>query len=85
MFVLHRCDNPKCVNPDHLFLGTQKDNLHDMLAKGRDVGNRRLTREQVNQIRFLAKTGIYLQRELATVFGCDHANISAIVRGIHST
>jgi len=35
-FVLHNCDNSKCYNPDHLFIGTQADNMADMRAKGRD-------------------------------------------------
>lgn len=35
MMILHKCDNPPCINPDHLFIGTAADNIHDMVAKGR--------------------------------------------------
>lgn len=53
LFVLHRCDNPRCVNPDHLFTGTGIDNQQDSVRKGRHKAghNRKLSGAQVKEIR----------------------------------
>lgn len=81
--VLHRCDNTKCCNPKHLFLGTQIENLNDMIRKGRKaVGERvnlaKLKTVEVVEIRQLYKRGI-TQQILATSYKTSRTNISHIV------
>ena len=84
MVVCHACDNPACVNPDHLFLGTVRDNVHDRDRKGRQVSphgehhwSAKLTTAQVIAIRRLA-TGVSC-KSLATRFGVSPEQISRIL------
>lgn len=60
--VLHHCDNPSCVNPTHLFLGTNQDNINDKVAKGRqrkggDIPSAKITEKEVIEIRERARNG----------------------------
>jgi hypothetical protein len=82
--VLHTCDNRKCVNPEHLYLGTRADNAGDMVERHRSLSGQRnhkakLDTDQVNQIRSMYKSGKYLQRHLAFRFGVNQQSISHIV------
>lgn len=88
LFVLHSCDNPSCVNPKHLFLGTHLDNARDKEAKGRHIpakgerhGCSKLTRIQVEEIRMRYIPGKVTQKMLAKEYGVTQAMIGNIVRG----
>ena len=86
MCVCHQCDNPGCVNPNHLFLGTQADNIHDCRDKRRGVspsgeknGKIKLTDSQVLKVREKYKDGA-TQVEIAREFGVSRSGIAGIVR-----
>ena len=89
MQVCHKCDNRRCCNPNHLFLGTPKDNTHDMIAKGRAKhdknlrgekhGMAKLSQKDVVKIRELYATGFYSQYELGRQFGVTNWAIYRIV------
>lgn len=92
-FVCHRCDNPACVNPAHLFLGTPKDNSMDAWKKGRLLAippqpgtanhKAKLSDSQVVEIRRRYAAGGILQKELAEEFGVKQITISNITTGKH--
>lgn len=81
LHVLHKCDNPLCVNPDHLFLGTPFDNMADKVAKGRQAhlkgtsnGHTKLTEAQVLAIRSDSRPS----RPIAAEYGVAYSLISKI-------
>lgn len=83
--VLHQCDNPRCCNPEHLFLGTQRKNMRDMQAKRRNPvgshhGRAKLSEAAVQRIRASLASGVKAQ-ELADTYGVTQAMISHIKTG----
>lgn len=81
--ICHKCDNPACVNPAHLFAGTNKENTADMVAKGRcqcgeNRANSKLTELQVREMRELHKAGFGSER-LGRLFDVNKNTAKAIV------
>lgn len=78
LFICHKCDNPGCVNPDHLFAGTPQENMDDMVSKGRSTHGRswhqKLNQDQVRAIRKDTR----LNREIAEEYGIAQPTVSLI-------
>lgn len=88
LHVCHSCDNPPCVRPEHLFLGSQTANLRDAHGKGRLVKTglpgdsnpaARLSTEDVLEIRRLAAAGPVNKKELGRRFGVSHTTIRGVI------
>ena len=82
--TLHKCDNRRCINPDHLFPGTKKDNADDAVSKGRNTrgeihGMSKLSEKEVKTIRAMYAKGKLTQKEIGLRFGIKSAHTSSII------
>lgn len=89
LMVLHACDNPGCVNPRHLRVGTARDNARDAVSRGRTrvpllrgerCGKSKLTAQQVDEIRELRRQGLTLKK-IGARYNTHFSNVSVIARG----
>ena len=84
--VHHVCDNPACINPDHLIIGTDQENVEDKLSRGRQSygeihGPSKLTQEQAEDIRKIFWEDGVKQSDIARVYGVHQSQVSRIVHG----
>ena len=81
--VLHKCDVRACVNPEHLFIGTQDENVLDMDAKGRRGTRAKLSVDQQRKVRFWSAW--VSQQKIAASFGIDQTTVSRVLRSTQAS
>lgn len=82
--VCHRCDNPECVNPEHLFIGTRADNNKDRAQKGRSALGERAGRAVLtdDRVRWIRRQGVGMSaRAMARILGVKHTTVSFVLSG----
>ncbi len=82
MMVLHKCDNRKCVNPDHLYIGTAKDNCRDRRERCAWWGTMKYTASEIAKCKELYAAGLS-QQKIGEILGMDQTTVSRFVRGKH--
>ena len=81
LVVRHMCDNPPCINPEHLRTGTYLENNHDMILHGRDKnGNQRFSDEDILEIARLGLEGVST-KEIADRFSCSLSHVQRVISG----
>ena len=87
-YVLHKCDNPACINPDHLWLGDQFDNMRDMVSKGRNADNSgesnpfsKLSEKDIDGIKSMVQSGHTLAAT-ALKYGISYPHVSRIIKKV---
>jgi len=81
LYICHKCDNRVCVNPQHLYQGTAKQNYDDSVDRKRFIGRRKIPYETVQETINLYSTGLYTQQEIADKLGIKQIQVSRYIRG----
>jgi len=77
--VLHKCNNKRCVNPEHLYLGSKKSNMYDALSSGAFSNRKVLSKEDRTEIKLLYAKGLSM-REIAKIYLTNHPQISRVIK-----
>ena len=80
--IRHKCDNPLCINPEHLTIGSHTDNMRDRDERERH-GKAKLTHEEVREIRRLDESGQYRRVQIARMFNIDPRTVSSLCNYHH--